>query len=114
MCSPIDRSRTIEAIIRRWTQVRLPLAKALATDGKRLRNALHNRDRRYETVTLADHDTGDPFAVLNIRDNKDETAATQELLQCCDTTGKIITVDALHTTQKQRPSSYRPPTISLP
>jgi len=91
---------TIAAIIRRWTQVRLPLAKALATDGKRLRNALHNRDRRYETVTLADHDTRNPFAVLNIRDNKDEIAATQELLQRCDIAGKIITVDALHTTRK--------------
>ena len=59
-----------------------------------------NGEGHYETVTLADHATGAPFAVLNFHDQGGEIAATQDLLQRCDITGHVITVDALHTTRK--------------
>ncbi len=90
----------LEDVVHRWTCPRLPLAKALAADGKRIRAANRNGAGHYETVTLADHQTGAPFAMLNFHDEGGEIAATQDLLQRCDITGHVITVDALHTTRK--------------
>ena len=68
------------------------------TNGQRAAHC--NGDGHDETVTLAGHATGAPFAVLNVHDQGGEIAATQDLLQRCDITGHIITVDALHTTRK--------------
>ena len=90
----------LEDVVHRWTRPRLPLATAWAADGKRIRAANRNGEGHYETVTLADHATGAPFAVLNVHDQDGEIAATQNLLQRCDITGHVITVDALHTTRK--------------
>ncbi len=72
------------------------LARALAADGKRIRGA--NRNGHHETVALVDHASGAPFALLNFDDG--EPAATHDLLKRTDVRGKVITLDALHTTRK--------------
>ena len=54
--------------------------RARAADGTRIRAANRNGAGPYETVTLADHQTGAPFAMLNIHDAGGEIAATPDLL----------------------------------
>ena len=90
----------LEDVVHRWTRPRRPLATAWAADGQRIHAAHRNGEGHDETVTLADHATSAPFAVLNVHDQGGEIAATQDLLQRCDITGHVITVDALHTTRK--------------
>ena len=87
----------LEDVVGRWSRPRLPLARALAADGKRIRGANGDGDGHHETVALAGHATGAPFALLNLADEGGEAAATQDLLQRCDVRGKVITLDALHT-----------------
>ena len=90
----------LEDVVGRWSRPRLPLARALAADGKRIRGANRNGDGHHETVALVDHATGAPFALLNFGDEGGELAATHDLLERSDVRGKVITLDALHTTRK--------------
>ena len=90
----------LEDVVARWSQPRLPIARALAADGKRIRGANRNGTGHHETVALVDHETGAPFALLNIDDDGGEVAAAQDLLERSDISGKVITLDALHTTRK--------------
>ena len=53
----------------------------------------------HETVALVDHESGAPFALLNF-DDDGELAAMHDLLGRSDISGKVITLDALHTTRK--------------
>ena len=62
----------LEDVVGRWSRPRLPLARARAADGKRIRGA-------------------------NLDDEGGELAATQDLLGRSDIGGKVITLDALHT-----------------
>lgn len=90
----------LEDVLHRWSHPRLPLARAIAADGKRIRGANRNGDGHHETVTLVDHVTGAPFAILGYNDVGDEIAALNDLLLRCDIRGRIITVDALHTARE--------------
>ncbi len=90
----------LEDVVGRWSRPRLPLARALAADGKRIRGASRNGDGHHETAALVDHATGAPFALLNFGDEGGELAATHDLLERSDVRGKVITLDALHTTRK--------------
>ena len=90
----------LEDVVGRWSRPRLPLARALAADGKRIRGANRNGDGHHETVALVDHDSGAPFALLNFDDDGGEQAATHDLLERSDISGKVLTLDALHTTRK--------------
>ena len=87
-------------MLHRWSRPRLSLARAIAADGKRIRGANRNGDGHHETVTLVDHVTGAPFAILGYNDDGGEIAALNDLLLRCDIRGRIITVDALHTTRE--------------
>ena len=90
----------LEDVLGRWSRPRLPIARALAADGKRIRGANRNGDGHHETVALVDHESGAPFALLNFDDDGGELAATHDLLGRCDIGGRVITLDALHTTRK--------------
>ena len=90
----------LEDALGRWSRPRLPIARALAADGKRIRGANRNGDGHHETVALVDHESGAPFALLNFDDEGGELAATHDLLGRCDISGRVITLDALHTTRK--------------
>ena len=107
-CEPVSKStlhrvvqsvdpEALEDVVGRWSRPRLPLARALAADGKRIRGANRNGDGHHETVALVDHATGAPYALLNLDDEGGELAATQDLLGRSDIGGKVITLDALHT-----------------
>ncbi len=76
---------------------RLHIARALAADGKRIRGANRNGDGHHETVAL--HESGAPFALLNF--DGGELAAMHDLLERSDIGGKVITLDALHTPDRE-------------
>ena len=90
----------LEDVVGRWSRPRLPLARALAADGKRILRPNRNGDGHHETVALVDHETGAPFALLNFGDDGGELAAVHDLLERSDIGGRVITLDALHTTRK--------------
>ncbi len=75
-------------------------ARSLAADDKRIRGANRNGEDHHETVALVDHVTGAPFALLNFGDEGGELATMHDLLERSDICGKVITLDALHTTHK--------------
>ncbi len=50
-------------------------------------------------MALVDHETGAPFSLLNFNDEGGELAAMHDLLERSDIGGKVITLDALHTTR---------------
>ena len=52
------------------------------------------------SAALVDHASGAPFALLNFGEEEGELAATHDLLERSDIRGKVITLDALHTTRK--------------
>ena len=89
----------LEDVLGRWSRPRLPIARALAADGKRIRGANRNGDGHHETVALVDHHSGAPFALLNFDDDGGEQAATHDLLERSDISAKVVTLDALHTTR---------------
>ena len=90
----------LEDVLGRYGRRRIHLARALAADGKRIRGANRNGDGHHETVALVDHASGAPLALLNFDDEGGELAATHDLLERADVRGKVITLDALHTTRK--------------
>ena len=87
----------LEAVLNRFAAPRLPLARALAADGKRIRGANRNGDGHHETVALVDHATGAPVAALGFGDAGGERAALRDLLERTDIRGRTLTLDALHT-----------------
>ena len=73
---------------------------ALAADGKRIRGANRNTPEgtQYETVTLVAHGCGAPLAMRVYREEGGELAAFKALLEDVDVRGRLITLDALHST----------------
>ncbi len=90
----------LEDALGRWSRSRLPAARAPAADGRRIRGANRNGEGHHGTVALVDHATGAPFALLNFDDEGGELAATHDLLERSDISGRVITADALHTTRR--------------
>ena len=86
-----------ESVLKRWSTPQLKLSSALAADGKRLRGANRNGDGHFETATLVAHDTGLPVASHSFHDESGERAAIAALFEEVPLTGRVITVDALHT-----------------
>ncbi len=72
--------------------------RALSTDGKRIRGANRNAggDAHYETVTLVARD-GRPVASRCVFEEGGEAAATAALFEDVDVSGRMVTLDALHT-----------------
>ena len=72
--------------------------RALSADGKRIRGANRNAggDAHFETVTLVAHD-GRPVACRCVFEEGGEAAATAALLDEVDVRGRLLTLDALHT-----------------
>ena len=70
--------------------------RALSADGKRIRGANRNAGgARFETVTLVAHD-GRPVASRCLFEEGGEAAATAALLEDVDVRGRLVTLDALH------------------
>ena len=89
----------IEAALQRFSMPRLELARAIAIDGKRIRGANRNGHGHYETATLIEPTRKLPLATLNFHDKGGEIAAVRALLEQTPVAGRVITIDALHTTR---------------
>ena len=93
-------TQEFQAVVSRFTTPQMEISKAVAIDGKRIRGANRNGDEHYEVVTLVDHVSGMPLRSLDLRDEGGEVAAVLALLEEVCVEGKVITLDALHTTKK--------------
>ncbi len=74
-----------QAVLQRHGQPRLPIAQAIAVDGKRIRGANRNSEDHHETVTLVEHGS--------------DIAAVRVVLEPLPIAGRVITLDALHITR---------------
>lgn len=90
----------IEAVLRRFSRPRLQLGRAIAVDGKRIRGANRNGEDHFETATLVEHASRLPVATLSFNDDGGEIAAVRALLEKVDVSGRVLTLDALHTTRE--------------
>ena len=97
--SNIDPAQ-LEAVVVRYGMPRLKLGAALSADGKRIRGANRNGDAHHETVTLVAHGSGQPLASIGYFEDGGERAALVDLLEQVDLRGRVLTLDALHTTRK--------------
>ncbi len=88
----------LEEVLTRYTRSRIKQLPALAADGKRINGANRNGESYYETVTLIEHGSAMPKASRTYYRKGEEIAATQQLLSEADIAGRVITLDALHTT----------------
>ena len=93
-------TQKLQAVLARYCSPRIRFAEAVAIDGKRIRGANRNGDGHYEVVTLVEHGSGIPLGSLDFREEGAETAAVFALLEEVCVEGKVITLDALHTTKK--------------
>lgn len=91
--------RELEETLARYSSARVRFGEAVAADGKRIRGANRNGDEHYEVVTLVEHGSGAPLGSLNFREEGGERAAVAALLEEVSIEGRIITLDALHTTR---------------
>ncbi len=90
----------IEEALRRWAQPRLRVGHAIAVDGKRIRGANRTGEDQYETVSRIEHGTGMPVSILNDPDEGGEIAAVHAALETAPVAGRLLTLDALHTTRE--------------
>ncbi len=90
----------IEEALRRWAQPRLRVGHAIAVDGKRIRGAHRTGEDPNETVSLIEHGTGMPVSILNDHDEGGEIAAVHAALETAPVAGRLLTLDALHTTRE--------------
>ena len=88
----------LQGVLDRYSGCRNKQLSALAADGKRIRGANRNGDSHYETVTLVEHGSGIPKASRSFYKDGQELDATRQLLSEIDVAGRVITLDALHST----------------
>lgn len=88
----------LEDVLVRYTRSRIKQLPALAADGKRIRGANRNGDSHYETATLVEHGSGIPKVSCTFYNKGEELEATRRLLSETDVSGRLITLDALHST----------------
>ncbi len=93
-------TREFQPVLARYCSQRVRFAEAVAIDGKRIRGANRNGDDHYETVTVVEHGSGVPLGSVDFREEGAERAAVFALLEEVCVEGKVITLDALHTTAK--------------
>lgn len=93
-------TREFQPVLARYCSPRVRFGEAVAIDGKRIRGANRNGDGHYETVTMVEHGSGAPLGSLDFREEGAEIAAVFALLEEVSVEGKVITLDALHTTKK--------------
>lgn len=89
-----------QPVISRYCSPRVRFGEAVAIDGKRICGANRNGEDHYEVVTLVEHESGMPLGSIDLRDEGAEIAAVFALLEEVCVEGKVITLDALHTTTK--------------
>ena len=89
-----------QAVVGRYSRPRVRFGKAVAADGKRIRGANRNGEEHHEVVTLVEHGSGMPLGSVDLRDEGGETAAVGAVMEQADVSGRVITLDALHTTRK--------------
>ena len=90
----------IEEALRRWAQPRLRVGRAIAVDGTRIRGANRTGEDPNETVSRIEHGTGMPVSILNDPDEGGEIAAVHAALETAPVAGRLLTLDALHTTRE--------------
>ncbi|MGH9652733.1 MAG: ISAs1 family transposase [Bryobacteraceae bacterium] len=70
---------------------------AVALDGKTLRGARLEDDRKVHLVSVLTHREGATIAQLNVDTKTNEITAFQPLLESLDLEGVVVTADAMHT-----------------
>ena len=93
-------TQEFQHVLARYCSPRVRFGEAVAIDGKRIRGANRNGENHYEVVTLVEHGSGMPLGSLDLRDEGAEIAAVFALLEEVRVEGRVITLDALHTTAK--------------
>ena len=93
-------TREFQSVLARYCSGRVRLGEALAIDGKRIRGANRNGEGHYETVTVVEHNSGMPLGSVDLRDEGAEIAGVYDLLEQVCVKGRVVTLDALHTTKK--------------
>ncbi len=94
--SNIDLIEIKKALVRHAVP-RLEIGRAIAADGKRVRRANRTGAVHAEIATLVEHNTGIPLVGIGFEGG--EIAAVRALLETVDVSGRVITLDALHTTR---------------
>ena len=91
----------LENVLRRCLGHRIQIARALATDGKRIQAASRNGMGHHKTVALIDHATGAPVEIPGHHDGGGggggDLAAMHDLLKRSDIRGKVITLEGQYT-----------------
>ncbi len=90
----------IEEALRRRAQPRLRVGHAIAVDGTRIRGAHRTGEDQYETVSRIEHGTDMPVPILHDHDEGGEIAAVHAALETAPVAGRLLTLDALHTTRE--------------
>lgn len=91
---------TLDQQISTWLLQQTTLAgKAIAVDGKTLRNARSNGQRPVQLLSAILHQEGIVVGQQAVADKSNEIPGLPELLQPLDLAGAIVTADALHTQQ---------------
>ena len=90
----------LQEVLQRYDRECIDHLAAVAGDGKRIRGANRNGESYYETVTLVEHGTGAPKASVSYHRKGEELEATRKLLTQTDICGRLVTLDALHTTHE--------------
>ncbi len=75
------------------------MARARTAEGTRIRGAHRNGAGHPETGVRVDLASGAPFALRNFGDEGGELAAPHDLLERRAIRGRVIPLDALHTTR---------------
>jgi len=88
----------LQEVLRRHTRRHIRHLAAVAGDGKRIRGANRNGDSHYETVTLVEHGTGNPRASVTVHNPGEEIDAIRRPVAEGEVAGRVITLDALHST----------------
>lgn len=98
---------TLDTVLARWAAT-LPantvapqLAEAISIDGKELRSAKHGGGRKVHLLSACTHDTGLLLGQVDVAEKTNEITLLPEMLELLarhyDLTGRVITLDALHT-----------------
>ena len=90
----------LEDAVGRRSRPRLPLARALAADGRRIRRGSRNGDGRHETAALVRPRDRRALRAPDFGDGGGGPAATHDLLERSGIGGRVITLDALNATRK--------------
>ena len=88
----------LDRAARTWAAQQASRTDPVAIDGKSIRGAArHNPGAKHLLVAAAEHRSGIVLGQQAVRDKSNEVPAVRTLLTGLDLTGRVVTLDALHT-----------------